>query len=178
MTVDTYTYCAVTDVQAFVGDIVPNRVFSGSTSPSVTDVEIACNMAASLIRAKLAEQGYPLLTNAVLTTTYPLVQSHLKTLNILGACAQILQSVPGMAIDPSDSDAPNTRANQMKKRFDDGIKQLEGQVVDLLGLQRTMRRTAQVTAAQNLDPVTGFHKDPFFYRGMTDIPGSRSLERP
>ena len=78
----------------------------------------------------------------------------------------------------SDASAPNARANQMKKRFDDGMASLKGQVLDNLGLQRLIRRTQRITAVQNFDPVTGFHNDPFFRRGMTDIPGSRSLERP
>ena len=178
MTVDTYTYCQPSDIQGIVGDIVPNRAFSGSTSPSITDVEKTCDMIAAIIHAKLADQGYAILTNTAMVATYPLVQGVLKTLNIYGTCSLILQSVPGMAIDPSDSDAPNARANQMKKLFNDGIKSIEGQVIDLLGMPRTIRRTQYVTVAQNLDPSTGYHKDPFFKRGMTDIPGSRSLLSP
>ena len=178
MTVDIYTYCAPSDIQVLVGDIVANRTFGGDTSPSITDIEKTCDTIAALIHAKLADQGYSILTNAVMLSTYPLVQGFLKTLNIVGTCSLILQAVPGMAIDPSDADAPNARANQFKKQFNDGLKSIDGQVIDLLGMQRLIRRTQRVTAVQNLDPVTGFHKEPFFKRGMTDIPGSRSLESP
>jgi len=178
MTVDTYTYCQPSDIQGLVGDIVPNRAFSGNTSPSLADVEGTCNTIAAIIHAKLADEGYPLLTNAAMSSTYPLVQGFLKSLNIFGTCSLLLQSVPGMAIDPSDSDAPNARANQFKKQFNDGLKSIGGQVIDLLGMARTTRRTQRVTAVQNLDPDTSYHKDPFFRRGMTDIPGSRSLESP
>ena len=178
MTVDSYTYCQPTDIQGLVGDIVPNRAFSGSTSPSLTDVEGTCNTIAAIIHAKLADEGYAILTNTVMLSTYPLVQGFLKSLNIFGACSLLMQAVPGMAIDPSDSEAPNSRANQFKKQFNDGLKSIDGQVIDLLGMQRLIRRTQRVTAVQNLDPVTGFHKEPLFWRGQNDIPGSRSLLRP
>lgn len=178
MTVDASTFCAASDLSPLVGDIVSNRTFTAVTSPSITDAEAACDNVAAIIHAKLAEEGYPLFTNAVMLATYPYAQPFLKALNVYGACSFLLQSVPGMAIDPSDSSAPNARANQMKKRFDDGIASLKGQVLDNLGLQRLVRRTQRITAVQNFDPVTGFHNEPFFRRGMTDIPGSRSLERP
>ena len=178
MTVDTYTYCQSSDIQVLVGDIVPNRVFSGNSSPSIFDVDKTCDIVAALIHAKLASEGYPVLANTDMLSTYPLVQPLLKALNVYGACAQILQAVPGMAVDPSDASAPNSRANQNKKRFDDGIKSIEGQVLDQLGMPRIVSRTARVTVLQNLDPVTGFHNQPCFTRNMFDIPGSRSLERP
>jgi hypothetical protein len=180
MTVDTYTHCNAADVSTFIGDIVTNRVFSGSSSPSLTDVELACDMTAALINAYLAEEGYPLYTDAVLLSTYPRVRQYLRSVNISGACHQILQAVPGMAIDPSDSNAPNARANQFKARFDAGLKAInhESQMLDVMGLQRQVRRTEHITVIQRTDPVTGYIKDPFFKRGMTDIPGSRSLESP
>ena len=178
MTVDASTFCAASDLSPLVGDIVSNRTFTAVTSPSITDAEAACDNVAAIIHAKLAEEGYPLFTNAVMLATYPYAQPFLKALNVYGACSFLLQSIPGMAVDPSDASAPNARANQMKKRFDDGLASLKGQVLDNLGLQRLVRRTQRITAVQNFDPVTGFHNEPFFRRGMTDIPGSRSLERP
>ena len=87
MSVDQYTYCVATDVAVFVGDIVPGRVFSPITSPKQAEVEEGCDNVAAIIHAKLAEEGYPNYTSAVLLATYPLVQSYLKALNVYGACA-------------------------------------------------------------------------------------------
>ena len=184
MTVNSYTYCTALDIQSLIGDIIGGRVFTTASSPSLAEVESQCDNVAALIHAKLAEEGYisttngTLLTNAYLVANYPLVAGFLKSLNIQGACHQVLQSVPGMAVDPSDSEAPNQRANQFKKRFDDGLKSIGGQLIDNLGLARSVRRTQRVTAVQDIDPVTGYHKVPFFTRGMTDISGSRNLTRP
>ncbi len=174
MTVNSYSYAQASDVQALIGDIVTGRVFTTGTAPKLAEVEALLDDVAAEVHATLAGEGYPIYTQAVMAATYPLALPVLKAANLYGACALILQAVPGMGVSPDDLNGPISRSNQFTKRYQARLDTIKGQTLDLLGLQRTIRRTQRIASAQRLDDE-GNTKAPFFKRGLADIPGSRTL---
>ena len=173
MTVGSYTYGTVARVQAMIGDLVASRVFATGTVPTLVEVETILDDVASEIHATMSENGYPTPTSTTLTTNAPRIAGYLANLNSLGAAAQILFTIPSMAASPTAEDAPSSRANWFRKRFQEGMESLVGDYLARLGLARST--SAFRVFAGSAEDANGNVKKPLFKRGETDYPTSRQL---
>ena len=174
MTVGSYTYGTVAKVEALVADVVASRVFATGTVPTLAQVEAFLDDTASQIHATLAEGGYTIPTKTALTASAPRAADWLSLLNVYGACALVLQTLPYEAQSAALPDAPPSRGNWFQKRFEDGLERMrKGNFLAVMGLTRTGRYDLVFAGSQEDDD--GEEKHPFFKRGMDDYVGSRTL---
>lgn len=174
MAVGANTYGTVARVEALVGDVVASRTFGTGTIPTLVQVELLLDDVAAELHAALAEGGWPIQTLANLTINAPRAVNWLALLNVYGACALVLQSLPYEAQASALPDAPPSRGNWFRKRFEDGIERIRtGNFLASMGLTRTGRLEKIYAGSQ--ENADGETKLPLFTRGMDDYPGSRSL---
>lgn len=173
MAVAATTYGTVAKVEALVGDVVASRTFTSGTVPTLAQAESFLDDIASQIHAAMAEGGYTPPTATVLSIDAPRASGWLSLLNVQGACALVLQSLPYEAQAAALPDAPPSRGNWFQKRFEDGLEQVRGNFLLFLGLSRSGRLDKVFAGAQ--EDSDGNTKLPLFKRGMDDYPSSRSL---
>ena len=174
MAVGTNTYGTVAKVEALVGDVVASRLFTTGTVPTLAQVEAFLDDIASELHGALAQGGYAVQTKTNLTTNAPRAVDWLSLLNAYGACALVLQTLPYEAQAAALPDAPPSRGNWFRKRYEDGLERIRKEnFLAVLGLTRTKRYDMVYAGSQENED--GEEKLPLFTRGMDDYPGSRSL---
>lgn len=174
MATNEYTYGTVARVEALVGDVVASRTFAAGTTPKLSQVEQLLDDSASELHAALADGGWPIQTLTNLTINAPRAVGWLAQLNAFGACALVLQSLPYEAQASALPDAPPSRGNWFRKRFEDGLDRIrKGSFLSTMGLTRTGRLDKVFAGSQ--ENADGETKLPFFKRGMDDYEGSREL---
>ncbi len=174
MTLGSYTYGTVARVEALAGDVVASRTFGTGTTPTLAQVETLLDDIASEMHMAMAAAGYTIPTSAEVTANAPRAAGWLALTNSYGACALVMQSLPYEAQTAALPDAPPSRGNWFRKRYEDGLKQIKGGVLATLGLSQSTAVSELPYAGQRLDD-DGNVKLPLFTRGMSDYPGSREL---
>ena len=167
MSVNDYTYGTVTGIQAKMGWVVPTRVFSGNTVPTVSQVENILDQIASEIHAKLTEAGYPVSTKVIVTSNAPRAVKWLEMLNEAGACAEIAMSFAIAGDSQSGADYP---ASYWKNRYKEGKEMIMGRFLNDLGLTRTNALSSHLVSTSYED-TDGVVKEPFFKKRMWEVPG-------
>lgn len=171
MTVDDNTYGDVAGVQRLIGDIVPNRTFSGSTVPTTTQVEAELDNVAAELNALLDMKGY---TAPVVEADYPFAYGTLKAANIYGASGRLLGTLPSEAYDPDDQIVEGgTPRPQMYERYLNAVKKQILNYQLRAAMSRGRFRHLKAGGAQDAD---GNEKYPIFKRGDLDYPGTVVLD--
>lgn len=175
MALGSNTYGTVDRVQALVGDLAEGRVFTVSTQPTLAEVETLLDDVASEIHSELAKFGYPILTNAVLTSDHAVAQTYFRNTNTVGAAAYILDTGSAEAVTPGDEqEGVQTRSQRLSSRYKRLLKLIDGPMLSELGLTRTRKQTDGLLVGSYQDSDGNVNK-PFFKRGQFDFTGSRSL---
>ena len=102
MAVGANSYGTVAKVAARVGDLVLGRTFSTGTQPKLAEVELLIDDVASRINMELRAQGYtvPVANSGSDIEAY----NYLRYANSAGAAALVLNTVPGVVLDPDSED--------------------------------------------------------------------------
>ena len=171
MAVSTFTYGSNDGVHLRVGWLIPGKAaFGATTEPSSGDVDVILDQVASEIHAKLAENGYPVNTSAVVLADAPRAHKFLSKLNEDGAASYLLQISP-VANNPETGESP---AVFWKKRYEEGLKIIASPALDKMSLSRD-ESLSNLLASGSYKDENGNEKKPYFKRGAFDFPGSRSL---
>lgn len=170
MTLSAYCYCAQDDIERLIGDIVPSRLFTSSTTPDNDQVEQEIENVAAEINAELDVQGY---TIPISETDYPQAHQLAKAANAYGAAARLLSTIPADTYDPEEQvvDTGETRPQQYEKLLNRFIARV---AANKLRAGRRKGRLSRVYAGSQADD-DGLTKKPLFTRGMDSYPGSRPL---
>jgi len=170
MAVDTNTYAEHEDVERLIGDIVLNRTFDATTTPTLDQVEAELDNAAADLNRELDQVGY---TVPVVKADYPTAHKFLKAANAYGAAAVLLSTVPSEGYDPTEEvESPTVdRATTYGNKFKSALKAIRENRL------RAGRRKARLgdMFAGSQETEDGEEKLPIFKRGMDDYPGRRSL---
>jgi hypothetical protein len=130
-------------------------------------VEAIIDTVASEIHAELSGAGYPVSTKAIITANAPRAVAWLEDLNVAGACSQILQSFPVA----NDSETGSSPEAFWRRIYDNGKKLIQGAFLARMGLART-HALSELLVSGSTEDENGVEKEPFFKRGMWDVPGS------
>lgn len=170
MSVGANTYGTVADIQRLIGDIVPDRTFSGSTTPTTTQVEAELDNVAAEINAALDVAGY---TVPISSGDYPTAYAAAKAANNYGAAARLLSTMPQETYDPDEQvvDTGESRPQQYEKLLNRFIKRI-GEYKIRAGYRKGRLSRMYAGASEDED---GFEKKPLFTRDMDVYPGSRSF---
>lgn len=172
VTVNEYTYGTVDGMHRRIGWLTEGKTyFDGDTDPTLEEVVATLDDIASDIHINLAGAGYPVNTNAALTSGSPRVQRWLQTLNEDGAAAFLGQQNP-IAGNPENGE--NNPVAYWKARFKAGLKLIAEGGLDSLGLDRGTTNASLLFSGSSQDE-NGNDKLPIFKRNTFDYPGSRSL---
>lgn len=167
MAVDANTYGTVQRVMDRLGDLFPDGDASTIDRLSVDQVERLLDDIASEMNALLQAYGY---TAPISIATNEFAYEHARTANVAGACAQILNSMPGLAFDPDSPDeiAGNRRAafQAQYNRWLKMVRDREIAAAQAIGLIDRFK------VGSATDRKTGLEKKPAFSRAMFDFPGS------
>lgn len=170
MAIDSYSYGTSAGVTQKAGWVVPDRTFASGSTPSDTEVHNIIDLVASEIHMAMAEAGYPRDTKDDVTISAPRAVKWLEQLNEMGAAADIIQNF-GIAGDPENNERPS---GYWRKRYEDGLKLINGSALERMGLARTKDLSVNMVGTwyKNTD---GERKKPLFKRGQFDYPSSREL---
>lgn len=168
MAVGANTYGSVAGVQALVGDLVASRTFSGSTTPTLTQVEGVLDDVAADINRELEAAGY---TVKVSQASYPTAYAFLAAANNYGAAAIVLGMLPPVTFTADTEQEGPSRAQMYQGRLNHALKVItEGK----LKAARDTGRLERCYSGASED-ADGNDKVPLFTRDQWDYPGSRSL---
>jgi len=121
----------------------------------------------SEIHAILVENGYPADTKTAITTAAARAVKWLEMLNVVGACAQILQSF-AVANDPESGNSP---AAFWQRLYENGKKLIAGDFLATMGLTKTEASSDLMVSGSYLN-TSGTEKAPLFKRDMWNYPGT------
>lgn len=166
MGIGANTYAEHEDVERLIGDIVEDRTFSATTTPTEAQVESELDNAAADLNRELDQVGY---TVPVSETDYATAFAYLKAANAYGAAAVLLSTVPSETFDPTeDVEATTpTRAQAYANKFKSALKAIRE---NRLRAGRRVRRLANLAAGSAVDDE-GNVKDPIFTRFEDSYPG-------
>lgn len=170
MAVNARSYTTVSLVQIMIGDVVEARTFTATTVPSLEQVEQVIDFTAADLNRELAAAQYtvPVSTGDVDTRLW------LQGINGYGAAAQIIRTVPSVAITLDQEDAANNRAQSYQRLFDRALQQIRD---EKLAASKSVTVLGQVFSGSQSDS-NGDRKLPFFTRGEDNNPrtGKRLTE--
>ena len=166
MTVEANTYAEHEDVERLIGDIVEDRTFETTTTPSLAQVETELDNAAADLNRELDQIGY---TVPVSEADYATAYAYLKAANAYGAAAVLLSTIPAETFDPTeDVEATTpTRAQAYANKFKSALKAIRE---NRLRAGRRTRRLENLAVGSAVDDE-GNTKDPIFTRGEDSYPG-------
>lgn len=166
MAVKANTYGSVAGVQLLIGDVVPARTFTASTSPTTAQVESTLDQTAARLNNALRVHGY----TAPVTSADPDALDMLVNANNCGAAAQIMAGFfPHMAYNAEG--APVDRLTFYRKVYDEALKIIESD-----GLSASQPSSSSPIFAGSQQDADGNTKLPIFTRNKFDYPGARSLK--
>ena len=177
MAVDTHSYGDVATIERTIGDLVAGRKFSVVSFPTLAQVEAAIDDAASMMHVAMAEGGYTIDLAATVLADAPRAHQYLAMINNVGGAYVALDYFPGEAQVPQGQDLAQSRSGRYWMRFAAGLKRFQGDGLNALGITKDTTSASKLTVGSYLDS-NGLVKVPFFVRGATDFPGTRSLTRP
>ena len=170
MVVNVYSYGTVALVHDRIGWVIPARaVFSASTIPSESEVEVTLDSVANEIHAALLENGYPAELKTTITTNAPRAVGWLERLNVAGACAEILQMFPVA----NDEESGNSPEKVWRKIYENGLKLIRGAFLARMGLSRSYALSELLVSTATLDTDDN-EKLPFFKKRMWEVPGTNA----
>ncbi len=167
MGLEGYTYAAVADIQRLIGDLVEDRVFSPTTTPTLDQVEAELDNAAADLNRELDQVGY---TVPVDETNYEIVYKYLASANAYGAAAVLLSTIPANVFNPDEEveQSGETRAITYGNKFKSALKAIRE---NRLRAGRQCRlRLANLHVGSAVDDE-GNTKLPIFTRGEDKYPG-------
>lgn len=170
MAVGANTYAEHEDVERLIGDIVLNREFGGTTTPTLVQVEAELDNQAADLNRELDQVGY---TVPVVNADWPTAYAFLKAANAYGAAAVLLSTIPAEAYNPEDEieTGGEDRAKTYSIKFNHALKVIRE---SKLRASRRKARLADMFAGSQ-ETEDGEEKLPIFTRGMDDYPGRRTL---
>lgn len=167
MAVDSNTYGTVQRVMDRLGDLFPDGDASTIDRISVDQVERQLDDIASEMNALLQAYGY---TAPIVLANDEFAYEHARTANVAGACAQILNSMPGLAFDPDNPDemAGNRRA-AFQAQYNRWMKMVRDREI---AASKAIGLSDRFKVGSATDRKTGKEKKPVFTRDAFDYPGS------
>lgn len=167
MAISANTYATVAMVQIMVGDIVPNRTFSITTIPTLSQVETILDQTAGEMNRALQAMSY----TAPISTSETISFEWAQSINTAGASARILMTFPIEAIALDNPEVGNNRAQNLQRIFDRGILVIEE---EKLAAPKTVSKIGRVFGGSQKDS-DGNRKLPIFTRADNNTPGLESL---
>lgn len=166
MTVGANTYAEREDVERLIGDIVPSRTFTESTTPSLAQAEAELDNVAAEINAELDAAGY---TVPISETGYPVAYKAAGAANAYGAAARLLSTSPAEAFDADEQivETGENRPQQYEKLLNRFLKRIREYRLRA-GYRKGRLSRAFAGASEDAD---GYNKQPMFTRDMDRYPG-------
>jgi hypothetical protein len=166
------TYGTVVGVQALIGDVVINRVFSPTTFPTFIQVETFLDYAANRLNASIRANGYTFPVDSI---AYPETYGVLKLANEMGAASLVISMSPSETWIAVDSDSP---MYNRRRFYDTQFKEVLRIIKDkeLYSGRSAIGLTAYAGSQENR--VTGDEKFPIFTRQGLNYPGGSVYEGP
>lgn len=113
-------YGTVARVEGFVGDLVGSRTFSGSTTPTLTEVTQFLDDVSAQVNVELLVAGY---TAPVATADDPETKAYLDFVVSAGAAALALQTSPGFSwTEPGGEGSAFNRLNALQNHLSHALK--------------------------------------------------------
>ena len=171
MGVDSDTYGTIAKVESLVGDLVQGRVFSLNSQPTLVQVELFLDYAASDLNSGLTYSGY---TVPVVVGTDKAAFNYLVLGNSCYAAVLVLDALPAEAYtEPGEESPAQGRKQSLEKIYRRLLKTI---LDEKLPADRVSGGTilGDIKFGSQTDS-DGNTKKPIFIRGMTDYPSSRSL---
>lgn len=165
MAIDANSYCAITDLERRISDLLVGAVFTTGTRPTLAQAEDMIDDTATEINAALESAGY---VAPIVVGDDEFAFNYAKAANSAGAAVKVMNIFPSESWDPESPEPTRNRiagfAAELKKfltRVEDGK----------LKATRTTKLTAHFVVGSARDRDTGDLKNPLFDRVQDTYPG-------
>ena len=169
MALDANSYCAITDLERGISDLLVGAVFTTTTRPTLAQAEQMIDDTAAEINASLESSGY---VAKIVVGDDAFAFATAKTANSAGAAVKVMNTFPSEAWDP---EAPEPTRNRISGFASELKKFLDRVEAGKLKSTRTTKVTANFIVGSARDRETGDLKNPLFDRNMDGYPGRLSL---
>ena len=165
MAIDANSYCAITDLERRISDLLVGGVFTTGTRPTLAQAEQMIDDVASEINSDLEVAGYSV---PIVEATNATAFKYATAANSAGAAVKAMSIFPSESWDPNAPEPTRNRVSAFAaeyKRFLDRVE--AGKLV----AERTTKLTANFTVGSARDRRTGDLKNPTFTRDQSEYPG-------
>ena len=168
MATSSDSYGTSTGVERLIGDIFVSRAVTTTTVPTLAQVELAIDDAASELNRELAAAGFQV---PVSTTVNPMEARWLEGINNKGAAADILSYIPMTAIVPGGEDAGSNRMELYQFQMNKALTA----IIDHRFTAARSRGRLGATFSGSQKNKDGNRKLPIFTRNDNKTPGLEDL---
>ncbi len=165
MAIDADSYCAITDLERRISDLLVGGVFTTGTRPTLAQAEQMVDDTASEMNAVLESSGYAI---PIVLATDKAAFNVAKAANSAGAAVKVMNTFPSEAWDPNAPEPTRNRVSGFAaelKRFIDRVE------AGKLKATRDVKLTENFVVGSARDRETGDLKTPLFTRNVDRYPG-------
>lgn len=165
MAIDSNSYCAITDLERRVSDLLVGGVFTTGTRPTLAQAEQMIDDVAAEINNALLVAGF---TAPIVLANDPFPFASAVSANGAGAAVKVMGVFPSESWDPNSPEPTRNRVGGFASELKNFLEKIEERKL-VAGMSTTRTGTFIVGSAR--DRSTGKLKTPVFTRDMQDYPG-------
>lgn len=165
MAIDANSYCAITDLERRVSDLIVDNVFTTTTRPTLAQAEQMIDDVAAEINNALLVAGF-VAPIALADDPFPFASA--MAANSAGAAVKVMNTFPSESWDPNAPEPTRNRISGFAAEFKNFLTKIEENKIKA---SRDTGVTGLFTVGSARDRKTGALKTPQFTRDMEDYPG-------
>jgi hypothetical protein len=166
MAIDANSYCAITDLERRISDLLVGGVFHATTTrPTLAQAEQMIDDVAAEMNSVLEASGYAV---PIVLGTDAFAFNYAMAANSAGAAVKVMSIFPSEAWDPN---APEPTRNRVSAFASEYKKWLDRVEAGKIKASRDIKVTANFIVGSARDRQTGELKTPVFTRNSDRYPG-------
>ena len=165
MAIDSNSYCAITDLERRVSDLLVGNVFTSGTRPTLAQAEQMIDDTAAEMNNALLVAGFvaPIVVGAA-----PFPHASAVAANSAGAAVKVMNTFPSESWDPNSPEPTRNRISGFAAEYKSFLDKVEGNKIKAT---RSTGVTGLFTVGAARSRKTGDLNTPAFTRDMMDFPG-------
>jgi hypothetical protein len=163
--IDANSYCAITDLERRVSDLIVDNVFTTTTRPTLAQAEQMIDDVAAEINNALLVAGF---TAPIAVADDPFPHASAVAANSAGAAVKVMNTFPSESWDPNAPEPTRNRISGFAAEFKGFLEKIEENKIKA---SRDTNVTGLFIVGSARDRETGALKTPAFKRNEMDYPG-------
>ena len=168
MAIDSNSYCAITDLERRVSDLLVGNVFTTGTRPTLAQAEQMIDDSAAEMNNALLVAGF---VAPIAVGDDPFPHAPAVAANSAGAAVKVMNTFPSESWDPNSPEPTRNRISGFAAEYKSFIDKIEANKIKAA---RSTGVTGLFMVGSSRSRETGALKTPVFTRDMEDYPNRKT----